>query len=104
MLLEDSLKSCFRAGHLQWFVIFLFFYFSLVEQFHKGADIQPDHFKMEIIGAFKRPLDRLVSEGQKISEAIDKRNKQRDRVVIMNSRTDHHQPGTVKVVAINQEY
>ena len=52
-------------------------------------------FKMTITGVHKRPLERLSKEGTAIGRAVSEREKG-ERIVIMNSKSEFHQPGQVK--------
>ena len=56
-----------------------------------------DHkdFTMTITGVHKRPVERLSQEGSAIGRAVGDRERGK-RVIIMNSKSEFHQPGQVK--------
>ena len=71
---------------------------------HPDLKMSQEDFRAELTGIFKNPLERLVSEGILIEEQILKRNSNKEKIIIMNSKSDYNQPSIVKVKAIKIDY
>ena len=71
---------------------------------HNSDNLTIDNFTMKLTGTYRGPLRRQTAEGCFISNSIKKRDKERQKIVILNSRSQFHQPGIVKLKATSNEY
>ena len=65
--------------------------------------LDPKIFKMEHTGSYKTALKRMVAEGTFIMEKIQKREAWGNKI-IMNSKSNFHQPGNIQVRTSSIEY
>ena len=59
---------------------------------------------MEVTGGFKRPLPRLVAEGQNIDMMVNQKIQNPGKVIILNSKSNFHQAQKIKVTAHKIRY
>ena len=71
--------------------------------YHPGMKMDQSHFRMEQIETHRQPLRRILSEGLQIEKLIEQRESG-DQVIVLNSKTNFFQPGTIRLRPTAQEY
>ena len=66
---------------------------------HNNIQMNIDNFTMQIVEKNPKPLNRLISESIYIQKSLDERSAKANTIVL-NSRTDYHQPSLVKVKSL----
>ena len=64
-------------------------------EFHPDLDMRMDHFKMEVVGTFPRPIIRQSMEGVSIARAVKARDSGAP-IHLLNSKSELYQPGVVR--------
>ena len=65
---------------------------------HPDTRLEIKDFTMECTGVHRRPTERLMAEGLRIQALLDQQKtgeKPGNKVIIMNSKTNYHQPGII---------
>ena len=63
---------------------------------HDSEKLGKEDFKMKVTGQFRTCLPRQISEAVQISQKIEERDKQRGGRIVLNSKSQFHQPGMIK--------
>ena len=67
-----------------------------IKEYHQG-DEGPVRYKMNIVKAFKRPLERQIWEGVEIHGTHGPHKR-----ILMNSKLDHYQPAVGRIIISNE--
>ena len=71
-----------------------------VEDCHKDSNISINDFTMKIMPKNSKPINRLISEGIFIQQAVELKSTGA-KINILNSKSDFHQPGLTNLKVIN---